>query len=453
MNEWSPDITPIPESRPVSRQGSAEPENNRKRPFETGLPSPVLSTKRICSRPAKDEAQPQPPPIVTKQPWKDVYKTRFKVGTNWKYGRGRLSILKGHTNGVTCLQFRHNIMATGSWDTTIKIWDMEAKRELRTLHGHTLGIRCLQFDEKQLVSGALDGTIRVWDWRTGELQKELKGPTGGVLGVHFDGNYLAAGSQDHYVYIWNTLTTRTYRLGRHTDFVNSVKLDVASRTVFSASDDQTICLWDLDSRSVLRTFRGHTGPVQQVLLLPHEFNVDESDFADHTPENDTDTDLDHDDEYEHEHDNNNDLPHDISTNVSQRMCTPTPVSRKKSTTPPPLTNPPLFPDDPDRPNPPEYMLTAGLDSTIRLWHVPTGRCLRTLFGHLEGVWAIAADTLRVVSGAEDKLVKVWDVRTGKCEKSFAGHTGPVICVGLSGDRLVSGGEDCEVRVMEFGDEL
>jgi hypothetical protein len=83
------------------------------------------------------------------------------------------------------------------------------------------------------------------------------------------------------------------------------------------------------------------------------------------------------------------------------------------------------------------MLTAGLDSTIRLWHVPTGRCLRTLFGHLEGVWSVAADTLRVVSGAEDRTVKIWDPRTGKCEKTFTGHAGPVICVGLSGDRLVS----------------
>jgi F-box/WD-40 domain protein MET30 len=82
--------------------------------------------------------------------------------------------------------------------------------------------------------------------------------------------------------------------------------------------------------------------------------------------------------------------------------------------------------------------------------VPSERCLRTFFGHLEGIWALAADNLRVVSGAEDRMVKIWDPRTGKCERTFTGHAGPVTCVGLSGDLLVTGSEDCEIRVMEFG---
>lgn len=82
------------------------------------------------------------------------------------------------------------------------------------------------------------------------------------------------------------------------------------------------------------------------------------------------------------------------------------------------------------------MLTGALDSTIRLWHVPSGRCLRTFFGHLEGIWSIAADTLRVVSGAEDRMIKVWDVRSGLCERTFTGHRGAVNCVALvSGQKL------------------
>jgi len=105
-----------------------------------------------------------------------------------------------------------------------------------------------------------------------------------------------------------------------------------------------------------------------------------------------------------------------------------------------------------RPQPPRYMLTGALDSTVRLWDTHTGKCLKKFFGHVEGVWALAGDTLRVVSGAEDRMVKVWDARSGKCEKTFSGHAGPVTCIGLSDSRMVSGSEDCEVRVYSFKNE-
>ncbi len=105
-----------------------------------------------------------------------------------------------------------------------------------------------------------------------------------------------------------------------------------------------------------------------------------------------------------------------------------------------------------RPKYPRYMLTGALDSTVRLWDIHTGKCLKTFFGHVEGVWALAGDTLRVVSGAEDRMVKVWDARTGKCEKTFSGHTGPVTCIGLSDSRMCTGSEDCEVRLYSFKNE-
>jgi F-box/WD-40 domain protein MET30 len=63
---------------------------------------------------------------------------------------------------------------------------------------------------------------------------------------------------------------------------------------------------------------------------------------------------------------------------------------------------------------------------------------------------MAADSLRVVSGAEDRMIKIWDPRSGACEKTLYGHGGPVTCVALSGDLLVTGSEDTEVRILEFG---
>jgi F-box/WD-40 domain protein MET30 len=191
MNEWSPNITPLPESPPSSREGSEEPVFGRKRSLPVDPLSPEVVAKRLCTRTDSHDTQQRVP---MKQPWKDVYKARYKVGVNWKHGRCSIKTLKGHTNGVTCLHFRDNILASGSYDTTIKIWDMESREEIRTLRGHTLGVRCLQFDNKQLVSGSLDCTVRIWDWVTGLEIKELRGPQAGVLSVHFDGHFLAAGS-------------------------------------------------------------------------------------------------------------------------------------------------------------------------------------------------------------------------------------------------------------------
>jgi F-box/WD-40 domain protein MET30 len=439
LNEWSPDITPLPETPPTDQDSNDEPASTSKRPLDTDDGSSEGSSKRLCSKPSTEQ-QVAP----AKRPWKDVYKARFRVGANWKYKRfADRKPLESHTNGVTCLQFRDNILATGSYDSSIKIWDIESGEVIRTLTGHTLGIRCLQFDDHQLASGSLDGSVKIWDWRSGQLIKTLGGPTKGVVSVHFDGHYLCAGSMDCVIYVWNNITKRQSRLNGHTDFVNSVKVDAASRTVLSASDDCTVRLWDLETGQTLRVFEGHVGPVQQVVALPHEFEMDESDLADY-PNYDFDTDTDQDFD---------DVEDAITDHGVPRapLATRARSNRGAATPPPSLTNTHIFPETPSRPNPPQYILTGALDTTLRLWHVPTGRCLRTFFGHIEGIWALAADSLRAVSGAEDRTVKVWDIRTGKCENTFTGPLGPVTCIGLSSDTLITGSEDKKVRVMCFAE--
>jgi F-box and WD-40 domain protein MET30 len=399
------------------------------------VPSPPTGTKRtapepslspeIAKRPCTDLRDQQASYFdqPKKRPWKDVYKDRFKVGTNWKYGRFSTKIFKGHTNGVMCLQFDDRILMTGSYDATVKIWDLQTGEVIRTLSGHTQGIRCLQFDDEKLITGSLDSTIKIWNWRDGKCIKTLESHRRGVIGLHMADKLLASGSSDHTIMVHDFNTLQRFSLRGHADWVNCVKIDLASRTLLSASDDCTVKLWDLDTHLCIKTFEGHVGQVQQVLPLPAEFEIDEDDFVAQAS-------------------------NDMSDTAS--LASDQPNDRPVDT--PEAALAPLFPDDPDRPQPPSYMLTGSLDGTIRLWHIPSGRCIHRFFGHVEGVWSLAADTLRLVSGAEDKTIKIWDPRTGKHERTLTGHTGPVNCVGLSDSRLISGSEDGTVRVHCFWSE-
>ncbi|KAL8928754.1 MAG: hypothetical protein Q9208_001532 [Pyrenodesmia sp. 3 TL-2023] len=406
LNEWSPNITPgvegLSSRKELAVAGTEQPLSSGDIPQQQERQHPFHNGSEEMS--------------YFKAAWKDVYKTRFKIGSNWKHGRYSTNTFRGHSNGVMCLQFDDTILATGSYDSTIKIWDLETCEEIRTLKGHQRGIRCLQFDDTKLISGSIDRTLKIWNWHTGECVSTYAGHSGGVIGLHFDSALLASASMDKTIKIWNFEDKSRFNLRGHTDWVNAVKIDSPSRTVVSASDDCTIKLWDLDTKQCIRTFEGHVGQVQQVLLMPNEFDFEEGDDRDGAS----------------------------STASGQSQPVPS-----QDTIDPPRAE--CFGPDflsNKRQLPPRYMLTSALDSTIRLWDTASGRCLHTYFGHLEGVWALAADTLRIVSGAEDRMVKVWDPKKGY-ERTFTGHAGPVTCIGLSDSKLCTGSEDCEVRMYSF----
>ncbi|KAF1833625.1 sulfur metabolite repression control protein-like protein SconB [Decorospora gaudefroyi] len=434
LNEWSPNITPQPETfvpptTLVHRStDGVESPNGTKRPAPEESSLAYVSSKRSCTSAevGQDELSSYFD-CAKKRPWKDVYKDRFKVGSNWKYGRYSTRTFKGHTNGVMCLQFDDEVLITGSYDATVKVWDIKTGQELRTLTGHTQGIRCLQFEDSKLITGSLDKTIKIWNWRTGALIKTLCGHSHGVIGLHMADKLLASASSDNTIMVHDFTHMKRTRLLGHTDWVNAVKLDVPSRTLFSASDDMTVKLWDLDTHHCIKTYEGHVGQVQQVLPLPRAFEIDEDDFVANANNDTSDT-------------------ASLASDTTQSF-TQLPTSSSHTT-----DEPSFFPNDPSRPDPPSYMLTGSLDGTIRLWHVPSGRCVHRFFGHVEGIWSLAADSLRLVSGAEDKTIKIWDPRTGKHERTLTGHTGPVTCVGLSDERVVSGSEDGTVRVHCFVSE-
>lgn len=379
--------------------------------------------KRHCISPAYKPVADDDYYKTRYRPWKDVYRDRFEVGMNWKHRRCSVKVFRGHTDSVMCLQFEDNILMTGSYDATIKIWDMETGQELRTLRGHTAGVRCLQFDDTKLITGSLDRSIRVWNWRTGECISKYNGHTEAVIALHFDSTLLASASVDRTVKIWNFKDKSTFILP-HPEGVNAVKIDTLSRTVLTACDDGAARLWDLDTKTCIRVFNNHIGAVQQVIPLPREI------------------------ELEHLGDCENDHVSTASNNGDAAVNILSPLLEAKSLSAVSSFGP-SFEEDPDRRDPPRYIITSGVDATIRLWEASTGRCLRTFFGHLEGIWALSADTLRIASGGMDRMVKIWDPRIPTCQETYEGHSAAVNCIGLSDSRFITGGDDYHVRMYDF----
>jgi len=58
-----------------------------------------------------------------------------------------------------------NILATGSYDHTIHIWDSRKLEEpRRVLEGHSTAVFAMKFDVDRLISGSGDKTVRIWSY-------------------------------------------------------------------------------------------------------------------------------------------------------------------------------------------------------------------------------------------------------------------------------------------------
>ncbi|MGZ6330320.1 MAG: putative nucleotidyltransferase substrate binding domain-containing protein [Parachlamydiaceae bacterium] len=175
--------------------------------------------------------------------------------------------LKGHTV-CAMATLGDNKLVSGSWDKTIKVWDLQSGSCLKTLNDPDSVLALAVLNDGTLASGSADRTIKVWDLQIGACLKTLEGHTKPVssLALLGDGS-LASGSWDNTIKVWdlqNGICLKT--LKGHTGWLQALA-PLGNGTLASGSMDKTIKIWDLQSGSCLKTLKGHTWGVQALAPL------------------------------------------------------------------------------------------------------------------------------------------------------------------------------------------
>ena len=184
--------------------------------------------------------------------------------------------LTGHTNTVNTLSFKpgSSILASGSNDDTIRIWDLTwdawKSRPVRTLRGHGNDVESVAWspDGTLLASGSRDRTVRLWDPDNGANTSILRGHTHTVRSVAWspDGTLLASASNDDTIRIWDPMDTDSplHVLEGHTGNVHTLAFHPTEAILASGSSDDTIRLWDSTTGAHKATLKGHTGSVNTI---------------------------------------------------------------------------------------------------------------------------------------------------------------------------------------------
>ncbi|OAQ99484.1 hypothetical protein LLEC1_02336 [Akanthomyces lecanii] len=183
-------------------------------------------------------------------------------------------------DGKPIMQPEKPLIITGSRDSQLRVWrlpEVGSRRYIQTgppaqesdcpyfirvLHGHTHSVRAIAAHGDILVSGSYDTTVRVWRISTGEAMHVLHGHAQKVYSVVLDHerNRCISGSMDSFVKIWDLDTgALLYTLEGHNMLVGL--LDLRDERLVSAAADSTLRIWDPENGKCRHTLMAHTGAI------------------------------------------------------------------------------------------------------------------------------------------------------------------------------------------------
>ncbi|KAI8911640.1 WD40-repeat-containing domain protein, partial [Gorgonomyces haynaldii] len=323
--------------------------------------------------------------------------------------------LFGHEDSVECLDFEHmyGLLATGSADKTVRVWDLGTNQCKAILTGHTGWVRSVQVTGNMLVSGSSDHTVKLWDLsgveqHTPDTQPErlvrtFQAHSGGISCVQFDDTRLLSGSADKTIKHWDMETgmvLATYQVDpsaesieNHASFPEDTEYSYAS--LMTNSD---FAGWTHISAGVPTFSTG--GQVASMYFYQYALAAGYGDGAVRL--------------------------WDLRSGICHRQL----LSHVSCVSCVQFDETQLF--------------SGSLDTSFKIWDLRMGHVLETI-NFSSGLTSLYADPRRVSVCAGSANVQVYTRRTGNI-KDMEGHSKPVRCARQQGPRLVSGALDATIKL-------
>ncbi|KAJ0116662.1 WD40 repeat-like protein [Diaporthe amygdali] len=228
-----------------------------------------------------------------------------------------------------------------------------------------------------------------------------------------DSARLASASNDNTVKIWDAGNGACLRtLEGHSLPVSSVAFSHDSERLASASHDITVKIWNVSNGACLRTLEGHSVPVSSVAFTHDSEQLISASYDGNVK----------------------------TWDVGNGICVQT------------LMNPDLTINSIALSHDSRQLALASSGKTITIWDTSNRICLQILKGHDDSVYSVAFshDSARLASASRDKTIKIWDISGGVCIQTLDGHSGSVNSVGFShnSQRLASTSYDRTIKVWD-----